>query len=94
VLARDVQDDVDRRIGGEESLANHFRNVEFGALPGLPAIDAGGLPATTGPVRREQLAQLRPARALRQARCICWDAAARMRGARLRRVRKDSGLPL
>jgi hypothetical protein len=51
VLARDVQDEVDHRIGGEESLANYFRNVEFGTLPGLPAIDAGGTPPGNDPVR-------------------------------------------
>jgi hypothetical protein len=51
VLARDVQDNVDRRIRGEESLASNFRNVEFGTLPGLPAIDAGGTPPGNDPVR-------------------------------------------
>ena len=51
VLARDVEDDVDRRIRGEESLSNHFRNVEFGTLPGLPAIDAGGTAPGSDPVR-------------------------------------------
>ena len=51
VLARDVQDDIDRRIRGEESLSNHFRNVEFGMLPGLPAIDAGGTPPGNDPIR-------------------------------------------
>jgi hypothetical protein len=51
VLARDVQDGLDRQIRGEESLSNHFRNVEFGTLPGLPAIDAGGTPPGSDPVR-------------------------------------------
>ncbi len=51
VLARDVQDNVDRQIRGEESLSNHFRNVVFGTLPGLPAIDAGGTPPGNDPVR-------------------------------------------
>jgi len=51
VLTRDVQDNIDRRIRGEESLSNHFRNVEFGTLPGLPAIDAGGTPPGNDPVR-------------------------------------------
>jgi type II secretory pathway pseudopilin PulG len=51
VLARDVQDDLDRQIRGEESLSNHFRNVEFGTLAGLPAIDAGGTPPGNDPVR-------------------------------------------
>jgi type II secretory pathway pseudopilin PulG len=51
VLARDVQDAVDRRIRGEERLSSHFRNVEFGTLPGLPAIDTGGTPPGNDPVR-------------------------------------------
>ena len=51
VLARDVQDHVDRQIRAEESLSHHFRNVDFGTLPGLPAIDAGGAPPGNDPVR-------------------------------------------
>jgi type II secretion system GspH-like protein len=51
VLARDVQEGFDRAIRGEESLSNHFRNVEFGTLPGLPAIDAGGTPPGSDPIR-------------------------------------------
>jgi hypothetical protein len=51
VLARDVQDNIDRRIRAEESLASNFRNVEFGTLPGLPAIDAGGPPPGNDPIR-------------------------------------------
>jgi hypothetical protein len=51
VLARDVQDDVDRPIRSEERLSNHFRNVEFGTLPGLPAIDQGSAPPGNDPIR-------------------------------------------
>jgi len=51
VLARDVQERIDRPIQTDENLANHFRNVEFGTLPGLPAIDAGGTPPGSDPVR-------------------------------------------
>jgi type II secretory pathway pseudopilin PulG len=51
VLARDIQDLVDRQIRAEESLSHHFRYVEFGTLPGLPAIDAGGTPPGSDPVR-------------------------------------------
>jgi len=51
VLARDVQDNVDPRIRGEETLSNHFRNVGFGTLPGLPAIDVGGTPPGNDPIR-------------------------------------------
>ena len=51
VLARDVQDHVDQAIRAEESLSHHFRNVDFGTLAGLPAIDAGGTPPGNDPVR-------------------------------------------
>jgi type II secretory pathway pseudopilin PulG len=51
VLARDVQDNIDRQIRGEERLSGNFRNVEFGTLTGLPAIDAGGTPPGNDPVR-------------------------------------------
>src|SRR5215470_2908561 len=51
VLARDIQDQIDRQIRAEESLSNHFRHVGFGTLPGLPSIDAGGTPPGSDPVR-------------------------------------------
>jgi type II secretory pathway pseudopilin PulG len=51
VLARDVQDNIDRQIRGEERLSGNFKNVEFGTLAGLPAIDASGTPPGSDPVR-------------------------------------------
>jgi type II secretory pathway pseudopilin PulG len=51
VLTRDVQDHVDRSIRADETLAAHFRNVEFGALPDLPPIDSGGTPPGADPIR-------------------------------------------
>jgi hypothetical protein len=51
VLARDVHAHVDIQIRGEESLSNHFRNVDFGTLPGLPAIDEGDAPPGGDPIR-------------------------------------------
>jgi hypothetical protein len=51
VLTRDVQDHIDRQIRAEESLSHHFRHVDFGTLPGLPPIDAGGAPPGNDPVR-------------------------------------------
>src|SRR5580765_151337 len=51
VLAREVSDDIDRPIHATERLSNHFRNVEFGTLPALPAIDAGGTAPGNDPVR-------------------------------------------
>jgi hypothetical protein len=34
-----------------ERLVAHFTGVDFGAIPGLPAIDAGGTPPGTDPIR-------------------------------------------
>src|SRR5262249_4326267 len=42
VLARDMQRGVDRRLGGVERLSEQFSGVDFGVMPGLPAIDTGG----------------------------------------------------
>jgi hypothetical protein len=41
VLARDIQSNVDRQIHAPEQLSSQFSGVDFGTLPGLPAIDAG-----------------------------------------------------
>ena len=45
VLARDIARGVDRRLTGPESLSGNFKNVFFGAQPGVPAIDSGSAPA-------------------------------------------------
>jgi type II secretory pathway pseudopilin PulG len=50
VLTGDIKSGVDRRLGLPESLRDNFKDVEFGALPGLPAIDPGGTaPAASSP---------------------------------------------
>jgi len=51
VLTRDIQRAIDRPIGGAERLPDLFRGVEFGAIAGLPAIDPGGTPPGTDPIR-------------------------------------------
>lgn len=51
VLAADIAGGADRRLGAVERLADHFAGVDFGALPGLPPVDAGGTPPGTDPIR-------------------------------------------
>jgi hypothetical protein len=51
VLARDIQRGLDRRIGVVERLSDQFPGVDFGAIAGLPAIDPGGTPPGTDPIR-------------------------------------------
>jgi hypothetical protein len=51
VLAREVQSGVDRAVGAPEQLTEQFTGVDFGALPGLPPIDAGGTAPAGDPIR-------------------------------------------
>jgi type II secretory pathway pseudopilin PulG len=51
VLTRDIQRGVDRRLGPSEQLSDQFPGVDFGAIPGLPAIDAGGTAPGSDPIR-------------------------------------------
>jgi type II secretory pathway pseudopilin PulG len=51
VLTRDIQRGIDRRIAAVERLPDQFSGVEFGAIPGLPPVDAGGTAPGTDPVR-------------------------------------------
>jgi type II secretory pathway pseudopilin PulG len=51
VLTRDIQSGLDRPIGAMERLFEQFPGVEFGAVPGLPAVDAGGTPPGDDPIR-------------------------------------------
>jgi hypothetical protein len=51
VLTRDIQSGIDRRIAAVERLPDQFAGVEFGAIPGLPPVDAGGTAPGTDPVR-------------------------------------------
>jgi prepilin-type N-terminal cleavage/methylation domain-containing protein len=51
ILTRDIQRGVDRLIVSSERLPAQFPGVEFGAIPGLPAVDPGGTAPGTDPIR-------------------------------------------
>jgi hypothetical protein len=51
VRARDIQGGIDRRIVAPERLVDRFTGVDFGAIPGLPAIDEGATPPGSDPIR-------------------------------------------
>jgi len=51
VLTSEIKSGTDRLVAPPESLGDHFKGVEFGALPGLPPIDPGGTPPGDDPIR-------------------------------------------
>jgi Type II transport protein GspH len=51
VLKSDVLSGVDWRLGAVERLPDNFPGVDFGALPGLPPVDAGGTQPGSNPIR-------------------------------------------
>jgi type II secretory pathway pseudopilin PulG len=51
VLSREIQSGVDRQLHPPEHLADHFTRVDFGALVGLPPIDASSVAPGSDPVR-------------------------------------------
>jgi prepilin-type N-terminal cleavage/methylation domain-containing protein len=51
VLSRDIQRGIDTPIAGVERLPDQFPGVEFGTIPGVPAVDAGGTAPGTDPIR-------------------------------------------
>jgi prepilin-type N-terminal cleavage/methylation domain-containing protein len=51
VLSRDIQRGADREVQGPRRLADQFPGVDFGALPGLPAVDSSGPPPGGDPIR-------------------------------------------
>lgn len=50
VLSHDIMDGVDWLLRQPERLRDNFAGVDFGTLPGLPAVD-GGTPPGTDPIR-------------------------------------------
>jgi prepilin-type N-terminal cleavage/methylation domain-containing protein len=50
VLTLDIQRGVDRSIAAVERLPDQFAGVEFGVVPGLPSIDAGGAVPGADPI--------------------------------------------
>jgi prepilin-type N-terminal cleavage/methylation domain-containing protein len=51
VRTQDIRDAVDLQIGAVDHLSNNFTGVEFGLMPGLPAVDAGGPPPGSDPIK-------------------------------------------
>jgi hypothetical protein len=51
VLTRDIQRGIDRGIGALERLPDQFSGVDFGAIPGLPAVAAGSTAPGSDPIR-------------------------------------------
>jgi hypothetical protein len=51
VRRAEVDRGIDRQIHAPERLSDRFRAVDFGALPGLPAVDPPGPAPGTDPVR-------------------------------------------
>jgi len=51
VLSTDIQRGIDRPIRSPERLSDNFRNVEFGTLPMLPAIEPGEAAPGADPIR-------------------------------------------
>jgi hypothetical protein len=51
VLGADIARGIDREIRETERLSEQFPRVDFGAVPGLPAVEQGGVPPGNDPVR-------------------------------------------
>jgi len=51
VLTRDVQRGIDPPLVRPTRLPDNFAGVDFGALPSLPPVDAGGTPPGSDPIR-------------------------------------------
>jgi hypothetical protein len=51
VLTSEIKSGVDRCLSTAESLRDNFNGIDFGAVPGLPAIDPGGTPPGNDPIR-------------------------------------------
>jgi hypothetical protein len=50
-LKADITRGVDQMVGSVERLSDNFSGVDFGALPGLPPVDAGGTAPGSNPIR-------------------------------------------
>ena len=51
VRSIDISKNSDRELLPPERLVDHFPGVSFGTLPNLPAVDSGGTPPGTDPIR-------------------------------------------
>lgn len=50
VRTADVASGVDRQVLAPERLVDQFPSIDFGTLPGLPAVDPGGAPPGSDPI--------------------------------------------
>jgi len=51
ILTSDISSGVDRPIAAAERLGDSFTGVDFGTIPGLPAVDSGSSPPGSDPIR-------------------------------------------
>lgn len=51
VRTRDIRSGMDWQLGAPEKLSIPFTGVDFGVLPGLPAVDSGSAPPGTDPIK-------------------------------------------
>jgi len=51
VLTHDISQGIDMRMSGPERLSDHFADVRFGVVAGLPPVDVGADETTDDPVR-------------------------------------------
>jgi type II secretory pathway pseudopilin PulG len=51
VRSADIDRGIDRLMLGPEQLSEQFAGVEFGALPGIPAVDGSSSPPGSDPIR-------------------------------------------
>ena len=51
VRTADIRNGIDRRLGTIERLSDNYAGVDFGLLPDLPPVDAGGPPPGTDPIK-------------------------------------------
>jgi hypothetical protein len=50
ISSTDIQNGVDRPLGGKERLTDYFTDVDFGTMAGLPAVDSGSSPPGSDPI--------------------------------------------
>ena len=51
IRTRDIQSGSDARIAAPEHLPDRFTGVDFGVLPGLPAVDSSSTPPGSDPIK-------------------------------------------
>jgi prepilin-type N-terminal cleavage/methylation domain-containing protein len=51
VRSRDIANGTDREVRAPERLSDRFPAVEFGTLPGLPAVDSSSSPPGSDPIK-------------------------------------------